>query len=217
MKPLTAVSLREQARQVLRASILSGRLVPGEIYSIGALAEQFGVSATPVREAMLDLSSAGLVEPLRNRGFRVLQADDRDLDEISTLRIMLEVPAIRRVVERASDEEIDALEPTVTAIEQAVARDDLAQFLVADRDFHLGLIELADNRRLVALVAQLRDQTRLMGLAALAGAGHLDASAEEHRAVLEAIRARDADRAEALMRRHLEHTRGIWAGRPEAW
>jgi DNA-binding GntR family transcriptional regulator len=215
MRPLETKSLREQASEVLRANVVSGQLVPGRIYSVATLAQDLGVSATPVREALLDLTSSGLVEPVRNRGFRILTADDADLDEISQLRMMLEVPAVRRVVERASDEEIEALRPTVEAIEAAAAAGDVAAFLTADRAFHLGLLELTGNRRLLRLVAQLRDQTRLTGLSALAGAGALEASTREHGAVLDAVRERDADRAERLMRRHIEHTRGIWAGHAE--
>jgi DNA-binding GntR family transcriptional regulator len=214
-QPLAKVSLREQAGQVLRAKVMAGQLVPGEIYAVGVLAHELGVSATPVREAMLDLASAGLVEPVRNRGFRILVADDDDLDEISELRILLEVPAIRRVIELATDEQIQALYPTVAAIEAASANHDVAAFLLADRDFHIGLLELTGNRRLTQMVAQLRDQTRLMGLTAMSAAGNLDASAREHAQVLGAVTDREPDRAEALMRRHLEHTRGLWAGRAE--
>lgn len=215
MRRLETTSLREQAAQVLRANVVSGHLVPGEIYSVATLAQGLGVSATPVREALLDLASSGLVEPVRNRGFRVLMADDADLDEIGQLRMMLEVPGVRRVVERATDAQIEALRPTVEAIEAAAAEGDLPAFLTADRAFHLGLLELTGNRRLLRLVAGLRDQTRLSGLAALAAAGNLRASAAEHAAVLDAVQDRDAARAEQLMRHHLEHTRGIWAGQSE--
>jgi DNA-binding GntR family transcriptional regulator len=128
--------------------------------------------------------------------------------------MMLEVPAVRGVVERASDTEIEALRPTVEAIMAAAADGDLPAFLTADRAFHLGLLELTGNRRLLRLIAELRDQTRLTGLSGLA-AHHLQAAAAEHAAVLDAVRDRDADRAERLMCRHLEHTRGIWAGQDE--
>src|SRR3954449_8596546 len=100
------MSLREQAQQVIRASILAGELAAGEIYSASTLAERLGVSPTPVREAMLELANGGLVEPVRNRGFRVLAPDEADLDEISQLRLMLEAPSMRIVVERASDQEL---------------------------------------------------------------------------------------------------------------
>jgi DNA-binding GntR family transcriptional regulator len=216
MKALTSTSLREQASQVIRASVLSGELKPGEIYSAIALAERLRVSPTPVREAMLDLAAAGLVEPVRNRGFRVLTADETDMEEIIELRLLLEVAPTRKVVAKATDEELDELEEAVVAAEVAAKAGNAAELLLADRRFHIGLLELAGNRRLVRLVAQLRDQTRLMGLKPLAEAGNLDAAAHEHRVLLEALRARDADRAEALMRAHLEHARGVWAGRDEA-
>jgi DNA-binding GntR family transcriptional regulator len=216
VKTLKALSLREQAGQVIRAGIISGELEPGEIYSATVLAERLGVSPTPVREAMLDLANAGLVEAVRNRGFRVLTPDERDLDEIGELRLMVEVPATRLVVERASEEELSALERVVVDLESTAEEADLAGFLLADREFHIGLLELTGNRRLVRLVDQLRDQTRLIGLKALAESRRLTASAREHREILEALQARDADRVEELMRVHIVHTRGIWAGRDEA-
>lgn len=209
------VNLRGQVREALRALLVTGQMRPGHLYSAPKLAVEFGVSATPVREAMLDLASGGLVEPIRNRGFRVLMPDDGDLDEISELRLMLEMPAMRLVVERAKDEQLERFEDVVAAIEACAEAADVAGFLLADREFHLGLLGIVGNGRLVRLVAQLRDQTRLVGIAELAREGNLTASAREHRAILEALRARDADRAEALMHVHLIHTRGIWAGRSE--
>lgn len=215
MKVLKQTNFREQAKEVIRASIITGELTPGEVYSATMLADRLGVSPTPVREAMLDLASAGLVEPVRNRGFRVLTVADEDLDEITTLRKMLEVPAMRLVSETATDAELEGLTSYADEIEQAAASQDLATFLLADRQFHLTLLSYAGNQRLVWLVAQLRDQTRLSGLKPLAESGQLSPSAAEHRAILDALRARDPDRAESLMRQHLDHTRGLWAGRDE--
>ncbi|MEA2333350.1 MAG: hypothetical protein QOH58_3488 [Thermoleophilaceae bacterium] len=212
VKTLKASSLREQAGQAIRASIITGELAAGEIYSATMLAGRLGVSPTPVREAMLDLASTGLVEPVRNRGFRVVTPDERDLDEISELRLMLEVPAARMVAERATDAQLSGLERLVGDIEVAAESGDLAGFLAADRDFHMALVELAGNRRLVRLISQLRDQTVLVGLKALAESNRLARFAQEHRDLLVALQERTADRAETLMRSHLEHTRGIWAG-----
>lgn len=216
MKTLKALSLREQAGQVIRAGIIAGELEPGEIYSATVLAERLGVSPTPVREAMLDLANVGLVEAVRNRGFRVLLPDEADLDEIGELRLMVEVPGTRLVVERATDEELATLERVVADLQTTAEESDLAGFLLADRQFHLGLMEMTGNRRLARLVEQLRDQTRLIGLKELAQARRLTDSAREHRELLEALRARDADKVENLMRVHIEHTRGIWAGREES-
>jgi DNA-binding GntR family transcriptional regulator len=168
-----------------------------------------------VREALLDLANAGLVAPVRNRGFRIVTPSDSDLDEIMEVRLLVEVPSIRKVVERASDAELARLEQVVADIEAAEAARDMTAFLLSDQVFHLGLLELTGNQRLVKLVAELRDQTRLVGLLPLMQEGHLAATAAEHRAILAVVQQRDADEAERLMFAHIRHTRGIWAGRTE--
>ncbi len=209
-------SVRTQVRRILRAQVASGELQPGEIYSAVVLAKRLGVSATPVREAMLDLASAGLVEAIRNRGFRILTVSPEDLDEIVTLRIWLEVPGMRAVIEQAGDDEIETLAPLAQDIVDAARRRDVSDFLLADQVFHTALLRLTRNDRLVRLVSDLRDQTQLLGLHHMGRAGQLDRSAKEHVELLDAIRARDGDAAQAIMRRHLEHARGIWAGLNEA-
>ncbi|MGN6600433.1 MAG: GntR family transcriptional regulator, partial [Actinomycetes bacterium] len=87
-------SLRERAADALRAALVAGEMRPGVTYSAPSLAAQFGVSATPVREAMLGLAKEGLVEAVRNKGFRVTELSDRDLDEITELRSLVEVPTV---------------------------------------------------------------------------------------------------------------------------
>lgn len=213
---LRPISLRSQVSDILRAQIAAGELAPDGIYSAVALAERLGVSATPVREAMLDLAAAGLVEPVRNRGYRVLTVSAADLDEIVAMRIWLEVPAVERVVELASDEELAALRPLAERIVAAAERREAASFVLADTEFHEALLRLARNRRLLRTVMELRDQTRLLGIEKLSRSGELDASAAEHLQLLEALVARDAAAARELMAAHLRHTRGIWAGDEEA-
>jgi DNA-binding GntR family transcriptional regulator len=208
-------NLREEAVDALRAAILGGELEPGSIHSAVSLAEHLGVSPTPVREAMLELARSGLVEVLPNRGFRVTVVDEQDLDEICELRLMLEVPALKLIAERASDEELETLVQPLLKLEAAAKLGDVPAFLVADRDFHLRLLSLARNDRLVEIIAGLRDQTRIVGLQSLAAAGTLEATAAEHRPILDALRARDMRAAQQLIASHLEHTRGIWAGHAE--
>ena len=89
---------------------------------------------------------------------------------------------------------------------------DVPLFLEADRRFHLGLLALGDNSRLVTAVAQLRDQTRLYGVSTLAEQGTLQQTAPEHFEILDALLARDAAAVERVMARHLDHIRGEWAG-----
>lgn len=215
LRSLRRRNLREEAVDVLRAAILGGELEPGSIHSAVSLAERLGVSPTPVREAMLELANSGLVEVLPNRGFRVTVIDDRDLDEIFELRLLLELPAIALVIERAGEAELADLDRPLLALEEAADRLDVPAFLLADRDFHLSLLALTGNHRLVEIVGGLRDQTRIVGMHSLAEEGTLQATAAEHRPILEAIRAGKVAEAQRGMKVHLEHTRRDWAGRSE--
>ncbi|MGH2935271.1 MAG: GntR family transcriptional regulator [Gaiellaceae bacterium] len=208
-------SLREQVRRILRTSIVTGELEPGSLYSVGSFAEQLGVSATPVREALGDLAHVGLVEMMRNRGFVVPELTDRDLDEILQLRLFLEVPAIEQVTGHVPADVIAACRERAAQTRMAAAAGDLVLFLDADRDLHLRLVGVLGNGRLVDVLAQLRDQTRLFGLRELAAAGRLDASAQEHETLLDAVEAGDRPRARVEIERHLRHTRGSWAGNLE--
>ncbi len=208
---LTAVSLRAQARRFLRTSVVTGALEEGRLYSVGEFAQQLGVSATPVREAVFDLAHQGLVEVVRNRGFMVLPLKDQDLDEIFQLRIMLEVPAVEALAGRLDATTVarcrDVVERCLTGARAA----DLAGFLEAYREFHLLLLEAHGNSRLVQIVDSLRDQTRLYGLPGLAASGDLVGSAEEHVRILDAIVAGDAPAVRTQLEHHLRHTRGLWA------
>lgn len=205
-------SVRDQVRAILHAQIQTGELEAGQIYSAVALGEAMGVSATPVREALMDLANVGLVEAVRNRGFRIRTVSPADLDEIVALRTWLEVPAMGLVAEGASDEEIEALRPLAQQICEEARRNDPVQFLVADSIFHTAALELTRKPRLVKLVGELRAQTHLHGLRGLSAAGDLMPSALEHIEIVDALAARDGNLARNLMRRHLQHARGIWAG-----
>jgi DNA-binding GntR family transcriptional regulator len=211
-------SLRQQVTEVLRGAVITGVMRPGALYSAPALAERFGVSATPVREAMLDLVKEGLIEAVRNKGFRVTDLTDSQLDDITDVRMLIEVPTVAAIAERYTPE----WDPTIAEL-RAVARQivehaesgDLIAYVEADRRFHLGLLELGGNAQLVSVVGDLRSRSRLYGLEQLAAHGQLGRSAAEHEQLLDLVQAGDADHAGALMRRHIAHVRGLWAGRPD--
>ncbi|WNF30109.1 GntR family transcriptional regulator [Streptomyces sp. C11-1] len=203
--------LRDQVAHALRAALISGELRPGAVYSAPTLAEDFGISATPVREAMLDLAREGLVEPVRNKGFRVTEVDDRDLDQYTEIRALIEIPVTGRVTRTATRDELEALRPLAEEIVRAARDHDLIGYLEADRRFHLALLGLAGNQRLVETVGDLRKRTRLYGLTALDERGELIPSAEEHLELLDVMLTGDAEGAEACMARHLGHVRSLWA------
>jgi DNA-binding GntR family transcriptional regulator len=205
-------NLREEITETLRAAVISGELRPGVVHSAPQLAAEFGVSATPVREAMLDLAKEGLIETVRNKGFRVTELSGKDLDDLSELRGMIEVPTVRRIAAAGVDPTVLAeLRPLAAEIEDAAARQDLIAHVAADMQFHLRLLGLAGNPHLVEAVRLLRAQSRIYGLRGLAERGELVASAHEHTELLELVAAGDAAGAERLMRRHVGHVRGIWA------
>jgi DNA-binding GntR family transcriptional regulator len=206
------VSLREQVANALRAAVISGQLEPGVVYSAPALAGTFGVSATPVREAMLDLAKEGLVEAVRNKGFRVTELSDRDLDELTELRMLIEVPTTARLAGRLDEAAVGSLRELAAAIEAAAAAGDLIGYVAADREFHLTLLGYGGNRHLVDLVADLRSRARLYGLGRLADTGRLVDSAREHVTLVNLLARGDATAATHLIRHHIQHVRGIWAG-----
>ena len=205
-------SLRDQALRVLREGMVSGELAPGEIYSATALANQLGVSASPVREAMLTLVNQGLMEAVRNRGFRVVPLDDNDRREIYEMRTLLEIPATAALAGR---QEIIDDNKKFRAIAKEIVTSarggDLINYLDADRRFHMGLLEFSNNERLVVAIEGLRDHTRQYGLQEMAVKGTLVASAEEHLPILDALVAGDAEKVRELMQQHLRHIMGDWA------
>lgn len=212
-------NLRQEITVALRAALVTGEMRPGVLYSAPALAEQFGVSATPVREAMLDLANEGLVEAIRNKGFRITELTDRDLDEITSLRALIEVPTVAEIADRideATRPRVENLRSMALGIEKFADRGDLKSYVEADRRFHLALLEIAGNRHLVELIGNLRSRSRLYGLRPLAERGLLVRSAAEHEQLVDLVLAGDRDGAAEVMRRHIGHVRGAWAGNEEA-
>ncbi|MEU2434254.1 GntR family transcriptional regulator [Streptomyces sp. NPDC007861] len=215
LKQITLITaqerLRDQVAHALRAALVAGELRPGRVYSAPGLAADFGISATPVREAMLDLAREGLVEPVRNKGFRVTEVSERDLDQYTELRALIEVPTIGHATRIATETQLEALRPVADEIVEHATNHHLIGYLDADRRFHLGLLALAGNDRLVETVGDLRKRSRLYGLTRLDELGMLVASAQEHHELLDLMLAGDVPAAEACMARHLGHVRSLWA------
>ncbi len=213
-------NLRQEIAVALRGSIVAGELHPGELYSVPGLAERFEVSATPVREAMLDLAGEGLVTPVRNKGFRITELSDSDLDEITALRILIEVPTVRDVAAAVrsggvAPAAVEDLRPLSAAIEQYAVTGDLVGYVEADRAFHLALLGLAGNSHLVEAVGALRSRSRLYGLDERSNAEQLLRSAREHERILDLVVAGDSEGAESLMLSHIDDVRSAWARRDD--
>ncbi|GAA3060895.1 MULTISPECIES: GntR family transcriptional regulator [Actinomycetes] len=213
--PLSSIhqlqSLRSTVTEALRTAIIVGDLEEGKLYSAPALAEPLGVSATPVREAMMDLTNEGLVIPVKNKGFRITEMTPSDLREITTVRQLLEAPATRAVVGHIPDHEFPALYRKAEQITAAAEEGDLRTYLAEDRAFHAAILQHTGNERLTRLCTRLRGQTRLKALRTLVDQGTLTDSAQEHVELLDCMKAGDAEGAYQVTLRHIGHASALWA------
>lgn len=204
-----STNLREQVLAQLRSEIVSGRSAPGTIYTVPTLSSELGVSTTPVREALLELSRNGLVSPLRNRGFRVEATSLRDLENLFDLRVLLEVSALVAVA-KARLTDTAPLVAVADEVRDAVGRDDVRGYLEADRRFHAALVARANNPLLTKLILALRDDMRLYGIDSAEGKKRQAASVAEHYRMIELAVAGECDAIAALITRHIEEWKPLF-------
>lgn len=205
MRSLTAnpsTSLREGVLQQVRSEIVSGRAPAGTIYSVPGLATTLGVSTTPVREALLELSRAGLLSPLRNRGFLVEAASLKDLEDLFSVRVMLERFALESLARQGLTDP-DPLTALADGVRTAVAREDVNAYIEADRRFHEALTARAGNPRLTRLIMAQRDDMRLYGIDSREGRQRQIASVGEHYQMVQFALERKAREIGELITKHI--------------
>ncbi|WP_214106682.1 GntR family transcriptional regulator [Acrocarpospora catenulata] len=208
--PIERRSVRERVTIALRAAIVSGDMQPGAIHSAPELASRFGVSATPVREAMMDLAREGMVVTLPNRGFQVTQVSHEDIEEITELRQIIEPAGLKLAAPHFTAADLDAMHAIARDNVRAATEKDIARYLESDLDFHLRILDGSGNKRLVETVQRLRAQTRLFGVIARAEEGTLADSAAEHIRLVDLLLANKVNEAIELLSVHIGHTRDIW-------
>ena len=211
-RPRTLVqrsSVRGQVLDALRAALATGELRPGEVYSAPVLGERFGVSATPVREAMQQLALEGAVEVVPNRGFRVVERGDRELAELAEVRALIEVPVWLRLARTVPAERWAELRPLAEATARAGSSGCPAAYAEADRAFHRAVLALAGNEELVRIAGDVhrRAQWPPAGSPAARGRADLVADAHEHTALLDALIAGDPAAVRALVGQHFAGAR----------
>lgn len=199
-------SLTERVADQLRQAILDGEFEPGSIYSVHAIAQELGVSRTPVREALIRLAAQGMVRFERNRGFVVLRSSSQDLQEIFCLRLLLEVPAARAAALRATPAAVAQLEAEAEQMKAATEDDDAAALLVADRGFHRALLTLGGNSRLAEFVDGLRDVVLTRGVSTANRSRPARDVLAPHLELLDHVRRRDAAAAARTMYEHVATT-----------
>lgn len=200
-RPPTA---QEAVLTELRLAIITGELRPGEQVLQDALAERFGVSRVPLREALKILEGEGQVIYRPHRGYFVAELNIDDLHEVYRIRDLLESEAVRIAVPQITDEEVGVMAVALEKVEHASSAGDLATMTEANRRFHFALIEAARMPRLSRLVRVLWDATDVYRSLYYSDVDHRDAVHAEHRAVLDAVRSGETELAVTLLRSHRE-------------
>lgn len=200
-------SLREQALAIIRDAITAGELDEDRIYSAAGLAKQLGMSLSPVREAMMALVTEGTVEAVPNRGFRLVPVTQADLEEITHVRVLLAVPAVRQLCEQAAvspetSAQNEQLRAQAAATVDAAEAGNMTAFFTHDRRFHEALLEFGLGRRAAEISLRLRDQSRIFQPTGAVDAVIL-ASAQELMALVDLIEEGRADEAAELVTRNL--------------
>lgn len=210
-EPIAVLShkqLWEAVSERLRDEILEGRLPAGTRLVETELAERFGVSRGPVRDALQELSRTGITVDLPRRGTFVSSLTERDLVEVYVIRSAIEGAAVRLAIARAGDDEIAQMFEAVAATEAAYRGDDLAAAWDLDMAFHATYCRMSGNGRLLALFEQLASQTVLLMRTSLEAHASLawTPPVELHRRIAQAIADRDPDAASAAVIAHYQYT-----------
>ncbi len=203
--PKGRVPFAEQAYHQLKQQILANVLPAGSQFLEQEIAERLQMSRTPTREAMVRLANEGLVEVRPRHGMRVLPISPKDMSEIYEIITALESSAAGLLAQEGSNKE--ELSPLIAAVEdmdRALADDDLDAWADADYSFHKHLVDLTGNVRLMGLMSTYRDQVQRVRITTLHLRPRPEKSNEDHRAVVSAILAQDADQAREVHRRHRE-------------
>ena len=203
MTRIAPTALYQEVAERLRQRIFAHELTPGTWIDEQKLAEQYGISRTPLREALKVLASEGLVELKPRRGCYVTEISRQDLDDICPLMALLEGRCAVDAVKRAKPADIKGLQEIHERLEAAAREGRIDAFFESNQEFHRRIQELADNRWLLSVIQDLRKVLKLSRLHSLSLEGRLQQSLDEHRGIMAAFVAGDGTKAEKLMHDHL--------------
>jgi DNA-binding GntR family transcriptional regulator len=202
-KPLARTALYAEVAELLRQRIYAHELEPGTWIDEQTLAASFGISRTPMREALKVLASEGLVRLEPRRGCYVAELSEQDLDEIFPVMALLEGRVAFEATTKATAADLEYLSAVHDQLEKHAAANDADRFFEANQTFHNALQEIAGNRWLKQMIDDARKVIKLTRRDSLRLEGRLKQSLSEHRAILQALRDHDPDAAGRAMHDHL--------------
>jgi len=199
------LTLRERILETIRDAIVKGALKPGEKVAEPELAERFGISRTPIREAFRQLESEGYLTVIPRKGAVVTSFSQKDVEEFYAIKSILEGYAARKACQNLSAKEIDKLEAINAKLFQLAEDSDVKQFFKVHNDFHDLFIKAASNDKLCDMIASLVSKFQRLRLASLSLPGRMKVSAQEHEKIIEAFRRKNPAMAEKLVRKTAEY------------
>lgn len=198
--------LRDLVADALRVAIKDGTLRPGERLMELQLADELGVSRTPIREAVRELEAEGFLVMIPRRGTYVADISLKDIAQVFEIRTALEELAAGLAAERITDDELEELERCLVEIGEHIETGDLEQVVEIDIRFHAVLYEASRNTRLIDIINNLREMLTRFRSVSLHYPGRLQETYQEHRDLVEAIAEHDADLARKIAVRHMENS-----------
>lgn len=199
-------SLRGRVFQSIREDILSGRYEQNTELKEAAIGAELGVSRTPVREALRQLELEGLVTIIPNRGAYVNMITAKDVQDIYVIRSMLEGLCARWATQSITDEQLEGMEETLCLSEYHTTKKNYDKLYELDSQFHEQLYGAGGSRILNHILSDFHDYVKMVRKATISTSSRSVTSTEEHRAIFEAIKEKDPDKAEALAKEHVKHT-----------
>lgn len=201
--------LREIVFESLREAIIGGVLKPGERMMEIQLADEMGVSRTPVREAIRKLELEGFVVMIPRKGAYVAGISLKDIADVFEIRAALEGLAAGLAAERITEDELEEMERILVRKAEILENNDLESIVELDTDFHAILFKASRNDRLVQILSNLREQIQRFRATSLAVPGRLKEALEEHRKIVEAVSERNVTLAQSLAAEHIENAENV--------
>ena len=191
----------------LQEDILTGQMRPGQKIIEKQLCDRYGVSRTPLREALRQLEADGLVEYILNRGYFVIGLSDQDFEDMFDMRRYCEIQAVQWAIERITEEEMERLEETFEFMEFYTMKNDIKKMTNINKGFHQIISTACHNRMLEHMISSYQEYTRYVGEERKKSDDYLQILLEEHRKIFKAFTEKDEDAGAQAMKEHIENSK----------
>ena len=196
--------LRDHIFEKLQQAIYSGKLKSGERVTEKKVAEELGVSRTPVREALYRLTSLGLIKMIPHRGFLISRWSSKEIEDVIELRSVLEAFAGRLAIRHISEKEIDELKDLINKMRKAVSKGDVIKASCLNSLFHDKIVHASRNKELSEVMEPIKNKIYHFRIISISTPNRLKKSFEEHKKILDAIINKDIELAQALISQHIK-------------